>query len=94
MPVHEAVETSPHLAIVRAEAGAAKGSHPACGRVALTGEPVSVESAKFSPCLETFKVIDRLMAEFFNIGKFALDEKGKTQIPGRSEAARIGHHDR
>ncbi len=88
MPVPEAVKQFPRCAkpLAGTSARLEERGDPGCGPAALPGGPESNEPAQFDPCLETLKVINRLMAEFFNVEKFEAGEKVKTRV----EAGRSG----
>ena len=74
MPVPETLEPSPYLAKLRAGTNArpAERGDPGCGPATPPGGAESNEPAEFDPCLETLKVVNRLMAEFFDVERFNL----------------------
>jgi len=73
MPVGKAPKASQISEKIRPGAG-----------VAPAAEQESNESGEFYPCFETLKVMNRLMAEFFNVETYTAAQEGKTPaVPGR-----------
>jgi hypothetical protein len=73
MPVGKAPEVSRSPENIRPRAG-----------VARAVEHEANESAEFYPCFETLKVMNRLMAGFFNVEIYTAVQEGKTTaVPGR-----------